>query len=261
MNAGVERTLFIELLGGIGDLLMALPAMHAIGRSYPLARHDILTFRHGAALLAADPYIDCVHLADRGRALVSVARLLAAEHYDLIVSDTCHEGIDRLVARHGGAQHVTNLWRSPLADAPVGRRFVELLAADGVIAEDAVHDGLVYLTAAEREAAARINAGSGPLVALLVDSEMPIKRWPAARFTSLGRELCRRYRARILVVGGKAAPEAAAIAAAIGGAARVAPRASLRQFAAALAQADLAIGADTGPCRLAAAVGAPTLML
>jgi ADP-heptose:LPS heptosyltransferase len=39
------------------------------------------------------------------------------------------------------------------------------------------------------------------------------------------------------------------------------PRGALRKLAAALSHADLAVGADTGPARIAAALGVPTITL
>lgn len=42
-----QRILFIELLGGIGDLVIALPAIHAVARSHPKAHLTVLTFAPG----------------------------------------------------------------------------------------------------------------------------------------------------------------------------------------------------------------------
>lgn len=33
----IKQILFIELLGGIGDLVIALPAIQAVARTYPTA--------------------------------------------------------------------------------------------------------------------------------------------------------------------------------------------------------------------------------
>ena len=63
----VRRVLFVELLGGFGDLLIALPAIQALALSHPRARHEVLTFAPGAELLARDPHVDAVHVAPRAR--------------------------------------------------------------------------------------------------------------------------------------------------------------------------------------------------
>ncbi len=263
VQRGIERTLFVELLGGFGDLLIALPAVHALGRAYPRAAHEVLTFAPGAELLAADPYVDRVYAAPVSCARAAVARVLASSHYDVVVSDTCYEGIDRLVERYGAAHTVADLWRSPPAHVRVARRFLELLAADGLIPDEeaAAEDGRVYLTAAERAAGARLRAAGSPLVALVVDSGMAIKRWPGQRFVALGRTLIRTLGAKVLVVGGEREAEAERIASALGADARLWQRGTLRELAAALSHVDLAIGGDTGACRLAAAVGTRTLNL
>lgn len=259
MRTNVERSLFVELLGGVGDLLAVLPAMHAVARTYPRARHDVLTFAAGAELLACDPFIDRIHVAEPGRGRVAVEQLLAHERYDLVVSDSSSEDIDRLVTGCGASTAVANLWLRPPGDVRVADGFLELLRADGVVGRDVGHDARLYLTAAERAATAGLRRANHPLVALLLDAGLPIKRWPVERFAAVARALRRRYAARFLIVPGTREAEGAALAAALDASAQVCRRSSLRRLAASLAQADLAIGADTAPCGLAAAVGTPTI--
>ena len=47
----------VELLGGLGDVLLVLPAVHALARSHPAAELTVLTFTPGDALLAHDPLV------------------------------------------------------------------------------------------------------------------------------------------------------------------------------------------------------------
>ena len=51
MTARRTEVLFVELLGGFGDLLLALPAVHAVARSVPGARVTVATFDPGGELL------------------------------------------------------------------------------------------------------------------------------------------------------------------------------------------------------------------
>ena len=53
----LREILFVELLGGIGDLVMALPAIHALALSHPQARVSVFTFRPGIELLIGDPHV------------------------------------------------------------------------------------------------------------------------------------------------------------------------------------------------------------
>src|SRR5215211_1480213 len=55
--ASVREILFVELLGGLGDVLISLGAIQALARSYPEARLTVLTFSPGGELLEADPLI------------------------------------------------------------------------------------------------------------------------------------------------------------------------------------------------------------
>jgi len=43
----VRNILFVELLGGIGDVLIALPTIQALGRSHREAVLTVLTFTPG----------------------------------------------------------------------------------------------------------------------------------------------------------------------------------------------------------------------
>src|SRR5215208_7536681 len=53
----VREILFVELLGGLGDVLISLGAIQALARSYPEARLTVLTFPPGGALLEHNPLI------------------------------------------------------------------------------------------------------------------------------------------------------------------------------------------------------------
>ncbi|MDQ3284614.1 MAG: hypothetical protein M3P92_02700, partial [Actinomycetota bacterium] len=55
--ASARKTLFVELLGGLGDALISLQAIQALARSYPEARLTVLTFEPGGELLENDPLI------------------------------------------------------------------------------------------------------------------------------------------------------------------------------------------------------------
>jgi lipopolysaccharide heptosyltransferase II len=106
-------------------------------------------------------------------------------------------------------------------------------------------------------------ADSGPLVALHPGAGARLKRWPSQRWAAVGAALVREAGARIVVTGGAEERELAErVAAGIGpGAVCVAGRTGLGQLAAVLERARLALGPDSGPLHLAAAVGTPTLRL
>lgn len=245
----VRELLVIELLGGIGDTLVALPAVHGLARAHPHATVRVLTFAPGDALLDRDPYVhEVVGVPKEADAAAAVATQLDRVQPDLAVSTTAHSGLPALL-RARVSRVVADLWRRPPVDELVERRFLRLLAADGLVSPGDVALPLrVYLDAEEIGAARLLVPEPRPLV-LLPDTGMPVKRWPRERW----EQLAARYDGPVLSVG-----------VAVAGS-RLLPALSLRGLAAVLAVAagrgGRAVGVDTGPLRLASAVGLPAVAL
>ena len=264
----MREILFVELLGGLGDVLISLGAIQGLARSYPEASLTVLTFPPGGELLKYDPLVDEVVHAPKPdsdhphRARDAVEELLAQGGWDLLVSDTSYDGIDDLVRGCGAGRVVANLWRSPPPDERVGERFLRILLDEGLIGPGAVSPPRLCLTLEERSlASTRLTGGRRPLVFLLPDAGMEVKRWPEESWSELGRTLADRYGADIVVSVGSDPEQASRVAGFIGERARVWPHGTLRELAAALSHADLAVGADTGPARIAAASSVPTVTL
>ncbi len=265
----MNKILFVELLGGLGDLVIALPAIHALALSHPRAEVTVLTFEPGADLLRADPLVHHVRLAERGDAAAperprrALEELLASERFDLLVSDTTYAGIGDLL-QATGARAVTNLWRHPPAQQLIEERFLQILAEEGVIRPWAVGvKPRLALDADDRMWAAAQFATPARRALLHPHAGMPIKVWPRDRWVRLGKALSDEHGLQIVVSEGTGTERATAheIAREIGPQAQLLPAADLRRFGAAAAHTDLVIGADTGPVRIAAAVGALTITL
>jgi heptosyltransferase-2 len=114
---------------------------------------------------------------------------------------------------------------------------------------------------AERSAKA---TGRGPRIVVHVGAGTPAKAWPAEHWRALVGWLVDQWGAEVVLVGG---PSDRTIARAIAGR-RPGPhvadwtgRLRLVELGAALEQADLFVGADSGPAHLAAAVGTPAVVL
>ena len=58
-----REILVVDLLGGLGDLCMVLPAVHALRRRNPAAALRVLTHAPGADLLRTDPAVTEVRRA------------------------------------------------------------------------------------------------------------------------------------------------------------------------------------------------------
>jgi ADP-heptose:LPS heptosyltransferase len=111
-----SNILFVELLGGIGDLLIALPAIQALAHSHPGSELTVLTFAPGGELLHGHPLIHRVVVVVSSpdaehphRARQSVAKVMTRHTFDLIVSDTNYDGIDQAIQHSGASRVITNL--------------------------------------------------------------------------------------------------------------------------------------------------------
>lgn len=257
-----SNILFVELLGGIGDVLIALPAIQALARSHPDARLTVMTFAPGSELLRHDPQVHQIILVKPGEARRAVDAVLTGHTFDLIVSDTTYEGIDRAIEESGAERVITNLWRSPTPHQLVGERLLRILMLEELIDPDDVARPKLHITPDEQaRATATLGDIQHPIVYLYPDAGMAIKRWPPESFIALGRALQEHYDASIIIPVGADEEQAAGIASGIGGTARIWPRGSLRDLMAAMNGADLMVAADTGVARIAAALRVPTITL
>ena len=252
-----EDVLVVDLLGGIGDLVMLLPSLRGLARRHPGAAVRVLTHAPGAALLDPDPDVAEVRTVRKGRERAGVVAELRRKRPDLVVSTTRYDGIAEEIERRV-PHSVTDLWRRPPADEPVGRRYHRILTAEGLV-RGRYAPPRIFLTAQERSAGRRRLAGLVPAgaavaastrnrapapVVLVPDAGMAVKRWPHQ--DRLVAELTRRA-VPVLVLG------------------RDVPPLDLRQLAALFAavgrRGGVVVGADTGPVRVAAAAGARTVGL
>ncbi|MUL38296.1 glycosyltransferase family 9 protein [Gloeocapsopsis dulcis] len=261
-SSAVHNILFIELLGGIGDVLIALSAIQALARSHSQAQMTVLTLPPGGKLLESDPLITCVVYADRNNPRKSVEKLLASQNFDLIVSDTNYDGIEQVIQQSGALHCVTNLWREPPTNQLVSDRFIQILLAEKVIHRQAIAKIYLQLPLLKQQRAqAALCHYPRPLVFLIPDAGMSIKRWNPINFITLGKALRQAYGATLLIPVGADVEQATTIADGIGNNAYIFPRGELVDLAAALACASLIIAADTGPARIAAALNIPTIAL
>ena len=245
----VRELLVVELLGGIGDTLLALPSVHALARAHPGAAVRVLTYDAGAELLDRDPHVtEVVAVPSDADPAAAVLAQLRRVPPDVAVTTTTHSGIADLLTKHV-AHAMTDLWQGPPPHALVDRRFLRLLAAAGLIHRADVDLPLrVHLAAAE-EAAGRGDVPEGAPLVLVPGSGMAVKRWAVARWAAVAAA----YPGPVLSVGEPVTG------------ARLLPPVTLRQLAAQLAAAGaaggVAVGVDTGPLRLATAVGCPAVGL
>jgi lipopolysaccharide heptosyltransferase I len=286
-------------LSSLGDVVHALPAVHALRVGWPQCELTWVVERREQALLAGNPDLDHVVPVDT-RLWRREFRRLAGSHAVFVKLRGLVRRLRR--GRFDVAIDLQGLWKSGaitwLTRAPVrvglaGRQCRERGSARFTnrhvpLPPEAVHVVDQHLAvvaalgvgqAATRERAfpivldatavarmARYLEGEGvkadPLVTLLPGSAGAAKRWPVTAFARLGDELALRLGARVLVCWG---PGEETLALAVAGGMRapalVPPATTIPDLAALLARSTLAIGGDTGPLHVAAALGVPAVGL
>ncbi|MGK5740828.1 glycosyltransferase family 9 protein [Micromonospora sp. URMC 103] len=255
--------LVVDLLGGIGDLVMLLPAVHGLARRNPGARMRVVTHEPGAELVRVDPAVIEVRTPRHGRPgaeRAAVAEALAARRPDLAVTTTRYDDIPELLEA-AAARAVTNLWRNPPPDQSVGGRYLEILHAEGLLSDtDRLARPRVHVDEGARRAGERVlarlaGASPAPPVVLVTGAGMAVKHWPRGHWRRLAGALARRGHP-LLTVGpvDPARPLGTPL-----------PPGDLPtlagQFAAVARRGGVVVGPDTGPVRLAAAAGAATVAL
>lgn len=257
--------MLVDTMGGLGDLVLALPLAEALGRSHPEARLTVVTVAPWHVLLERDPRIhEVVPVQGRDGDVIAATARRALERIrpDLAVTTNRQHGLPALLEATS-ARAITDLWRRPPADEPVDLRMLRLLAEDGAIDPGlAALPPRVVLGDDERAAGAALLDGLGAdrPVLLLPDSGMPVKQWPLDSWAAAVRRLREQGRTPVVVSQVEAQRSALAAAGAV-----VAPQLPIRALAglaaAAAVRAGVAVGGDTGPVRLASAAGLPVVGL
>jgi len=290
-SASAHRVLVLRP-EGVGDLILTTGLLRAIRERHPSIALDVLTVPNNAPVLAGNPHVRRVHLADPAARLAHWRWLpaLRAERYDAVVDAmVAHRAVKtrtvvQLAAlgvrrRVGiGGRESDQLYTLPVAPpppSPDGREphQVELIGSLGAafgVAPDADLSPRLYLSDREREAAARgwsaAAAGArahGPRVLINVSispARAPWRRWPFERHAALAAHLRRGHPDIALVVLALPHDRAAAgLVAAQGGG--VALTASLREMFGLVAAADLVFTPDTGVVHVASAFGTPAVVV
>ena len=268
----LERVL-VRLSNWLGDALMARPALHALRAAYPRAEITACGPRVLLELLASEG------LWQRTEALPGVpglaARLRDARFDAALVLPPsfssawlAYRSGARLrvgFAHEGRSLLLTRAVRRPArGDLHLSREYLRLAECLG--ASEVPLPGLGVNEDAVREAGAlRARAGleDRPFAILGPGAAYgPAKRWSLERFAALGLELAARGLA-VLVCGLASERETCEdVAAAVGAQARsLAGVTSLPAQAALCARAALTVSNDSGLAHLAAATGAPTVVV
>ncbi len=275
----VERIVVLRA-NGIGDFVVAVPALEALHAAYPGARITYLGLPWHAELLEGRPgpwsEVDVVppypgmiagREVDEAQIDAFFERHKAAK-YDLAVQ--LHGGggnsnpfVERLGARVTAGARDTG---APGLDRTVRyayyqhevMRFLEVVALVG--APPVTVEPRLALTAADvRHADQALPVSAQPLVVLHPGATDPRRRWPAESFAATATALTERG-CRVAVVGaGDADTRAGARIAELADVVNLVGELDLKGMVGVLARARLVIANDSGPRHLGAALGTPTV--
>ncbi len=259
-------------LGALGDVVLAFQPFADIRAHHPDARITLLTTAAFAPMLAGSPWFDRV-LTDRRPRWWDLAGLRALRRvlggYDLVY-DLQTSGRSSRYFRLAGRPPWSGIARgASLAHANLARdamhtidRQRDQLAIAGV--PPAAPAALDWLARDAPDWLARDAPGlDGPYAVLVPGAapHRPAKRWPAERFGALAARLDARGLRPVVAGAAADTPLARAVVALCPAALDLTGRTTLPQLAGLAAGAAVAVGNDTGPMHLAAAVGCPCVVL
>jgi ADP-heptose:LPS heptosyltransferase len=278
------KKVLVIRFGGLKAFIQALAAARLIREYHVGARITLLTSEEYKPLAENCPYYDVVELApisNEPQAVAHLIRKIRKAKYDMVYDLECSQrsnalflGLKPWPPRWSGiAKHCSHPHANPAREdlAPLDR-FADQLHYAGVGPPEGWAPGaaplpdLSWVRMAMRDPP-RLQPGfyslKQPYVLLIpgVDEDRPEQPWPIARYSELAQALARRG-LMVAVLGGSAEREVgSAINRAEPKAKNLASRTDLFQLAALAERAAAAIGDDSGPMHVAAAAGAPCVVL
>ncbi len=281
MSRRMERILVIKL-SALGDFVLALAAMKKIRQAHPKAHITLLTTPPFEALARICPYFNAVDSGGRTDSfsgwMALRKRIRAASYdrvYDLQTSSRSNRIFQILRPRppawSGIALGCSLPHKNPLRNGMhTLERHADQLMYAGIWDDAPTEPGTApppdlswVLKSAPTERPISGANRPRPYVMFVPGgaSHRPEKRWPVERYSELARILYSRGFDIVIIGGPQEAELAHAIQRATPRARDLTGRTDFAKVAMLGARAALAIGNDTGPLHLAAAAGAPAIVL
>jgi lipopolysaccharide heptosyltransferase I len=284
------RNILLIKPSSLGDIVMALPALSSLRRSFPQAKITWLVRPEFAAILEGHPHLDEIILFDRKflarawrdpaafKGLTSLISRLRRARFDVVLD---LQGLFRtasLAWLSGCKKRFGPVWRQELAHhfyttkIPPRLEWVHVIDYYAKLIEAmGAGDRRVEFTLPEKPAAA---ASARSLLSqhkidleryavIIPGSAQVSKCWPADRFAALADRLAAEHGLTVVATGGKS--ESAMIeqirSLAKHSIVNLAGQTSLPELVEVLRQTKLVVSNDTGPGHIAGALGLPLVMM
>jgi lipopolysaccharide heptosyltransferase II len=268
----------IVLLGAIGDVARALPLLQRLRAAWPSTRFAWAVEPAAAPILRNHPALDEIFVfrRERGvRVFPEFVRRVRAWRPDLALDLQRHFKSGLTSWYSGARMRLGFAWQNSREGnwffqtdhiAPVERFTPKvghyLCFADHLGAAPAPISFGLRLDAAEQRHVSELLTGVGArFAALFVSSTWPSRSWFAGPTAEVCRDLERRGLDVVLLGTAGDASFVEEVAAAAGRVTNLAGRTSLRDVIGVLSRAAVAVGPDSGPMHIAAAVGTPVVSL
>jgi heptosyltransferase-1 len=289
MTAGFKNILIIKP-SSLGDIVLGLPALSALRRSFPDARISWLVRPEFAQLLKNHPYLNEVVLFDRrflGKALfnpralnslIALVRRLRKSKFDAVIDlqglfrtaclawlSGCHRRFGMTTAREFATVFYTDKVQRSADSIHVVDYYQKVIACAGA----SILDVEFKLPVSEQAACRAAGLLSGNKIdvnnyAVFVPGSVhKSKCWPAENFVSLAKKITSQFGLSVITVGTKSdkAITERIVSETNGQVTDFAGLTSLPELAALLKGARIVVSNDTGPGHMAAALGVRLVMI
>lgn len=289
-SIGQFQNICILHFGQLGDVLLALPAIHAVREKFPSAKISLIAGKLPAQLIDDLKVVDEVIPVDRvallrGNKLRSIGKILKLVgqvrrlRFDFVIdlhslyetnllgflsgartrlySNRESRSLDRLGTfnprppAEDKTIHLADNYLAVLKPLRIeGADMFVRIAPDQKLAEDI----------AKRFA---FDSSDGKLtIGMVVGAGHPSRRWPMEQFATLAQRVVERYNARIVVfLGPEEEDETDEIKSRFPTGTTIVTGLKLTDLAAAFSRINLLVSNDTGPPHLAALVGIPIILI
>jgi lipopolysaccharide heptosyltransferase II len=252
------RILFITL-SNIGDVILTLPVLGVLLRSFPKSQISVLTGPRAKQVFEQDPRINELFIYDkRGRLLekLSLMNDLRKRKFDLAI-DLRNSMIPFFAAIK---QNATLFSKTPKGITHKGKIHLQRIQSLGLKIKDALLE--VYIGPEEAKFADSLKQQAGSkYIVVAPGARSHIKRWKKDGFTEVCRRLANDFQAKIVLMGDEQDREVTRdIANSLSGKIiDLAGKTSIKQAAAVLKSAGLLITNDSALLHLGCNVGVPVV--